>query len=123
MLERFVRVSRVALIGLAALQLMTSAASAQYYGGDDGYAPPPWQRDQGRDWNRPPRGWDRDRDRDWDRDRGCSRRELMRAARAEGFRRIDSIDSNGRRIVVRGWNDGGPDRMVFANRSGCPALN
>ncbi|TXI00529.1 MAG: hypothetical protein E6Q76_18310, partial [Rhizobium sp.] len=103
------------MIGLTALQLMTSAASAQYYGGDDDNAPPPWQRDQGRDWRGPPpRGWDRDRDRDWGRDRGCGRGELMRAARAEGFRRIDSVDSNGRRIVVRGWNDGGPDRMVFA---------
>ena len=120
MLEGLVRISRVAVIGLAALQLMTSVAAAQYYGGDDGYAPPPWQRDQGGDWRGPPR--DRDRDRGWDRDRGCDRRELMRAARAEGFRRIDSIDSNGRRIVVRGWNDGGPDRMVFGNRRGCPVI-
>ncbi|MFK0164323.1 hypothetical protein [Rhizobium sp. NPDC090279] len=125
MLERLVRISRVAVVGLAALQLMTSVAAAQYYGGDDGYAPPPWQRDQGRDWRGPPRDRDRDRDGDrgWDRDRGCDRRELMRAARSEGFRRIDSIDSNGRRIVVRGWNDGGPDRMVFANRRGCPVIN
>lgn len=126
MLQGLVRISRVAVVGLAALQLMTSVASAQYYGGDDGDAPPPWQRDQGRDWRGPPRGWDRDRDRDrgWDRDRdrGCDRRDLMRAARAEGFRRIDSIDSNGRRIVVRGWNDGGPDRMVFGNRRGCPVI-
>ena len=123
MLEGLVRISRIAVVGLAALQLMTSVASAQYYGGDDGYAPPPWQRDQDRDWRGPPRGWDRDRDSGWDRDRGCDRRDLMRAARAEGFRRIDSVDSNGRRIVVRGWNDGGPDRMVFANRRGCPVLD
>ena len=128
MLEGLVRISRVAVVGLAALQLMTSAAAAQYYGGDDGYAPPPWQRDDGRDWRGPPRdrggrerGWDRGRG--WERDRGCYRRDLMRAARAEGFRRIDSIDSNGRRIVVRGWNDGGPDRMVFANRRGCPVID
>lgn len=123
-LVRLVRFSRVALVGVAAMQLMTSAAMAQYYGGDDDYRPPRWQRDQGRDWDRPPpRGWDRDRDRGWDRDRGgCDRGELMRAARAEGFRRIDSVQSDGRRIVVRGWNDGGPDRMVFANRRGCPTL-
>lgn len=116
MFERLVRLSRVAVVGLAAMQLMTSAAMAQYYGGDDDYRPPRWQRDQGRDWDRPPpRGWDRDRG-------GCDRGELMRAARAEGFRRIDSVQSDGRRIVVRGWNDGGPDRMVFANRRGCPSL-
>lgn len=120
MFERLLRISRVALVGLAAMQLMTSAAMAQYYGGDDDDAPPRWHRDQGRDWDRdrPPRGWDRDRDRG-----GCDRGELMRAARAEGFRRIDSVQSDGRRIVVRGWNDGGPDRMVFANRRGCPSLN
>ena len=122
MFERLLRISRVALVGLAAMQLMTSAATAQYYGGDDDNGPPRWQRDQGRDWDRPPqRGWDRDRDRDRDRG-GCDRGELMRAARAEGFRRIDSVQSDGRRIVVRGWNDGGPDRMVFANRRGCPSL-
>ncbi|NLR97827.1 hypothetical protein HGP17_13495 [Rhizobium sp. P38BS-XIX] len=121
MFERLVKFSRVAVVGIAAMQLMTSAAMAQYYDDDD-RPPPPWQRDQGRDWDRPPppRGWDRDRDRDRG---GCGRGELMRAAREEGFRRIDSVQSDGRRIVVRGWNDGGPDRMVFANRRGCPALN
>jgi len=34
MLEGLVRISRVAVIGLAALQLMTSVAAAQYYGGE-----------------------------------------------------------------------------------------
>jgi len=115
MFGRFARVSYIALLGLAATQLIPTAAMAQYY---DDPGPPRWDRRPDRDWDRPPpRDWDRDRDR------GCSRRDLMEAARAEGFRRIDSVQSNGRRIVVRGWNDGGPDRMVFANRRGCPALN
>ncbi|ACM29573.1 hypothetical protein G6L94_24235 [Agrobacterium rhizogenes] len=118
MFGRFARVSFIALAGLAATQLMPSVAMAQYYGDDDGYRQPPrWDRRQDQDWDGPRR----DRDRG---DRGgCSRRDLMDAARQEGFRRIDSVENNGRRIVVRGWNDGGPDRMVFANRRGCPALN
>ncbi|QND46193.1 hypothetical protein HB780_11075 (plasmid) [Rhizobium lusitanum] len=115
MFGRFARVSFLALAGLAATQLMPSAAMAQNFGDDDGYRQPPrWDRRQDQNWDGPRR----------DRDRGgCGRRELMDAARQEGFRRIDSVENNGRRIVVRGWNDGGPDRMVFANRRGCPALN
>lgn len=116
MFRRFARVSFIALAGLAATQLMPSAAMAQYYDDQGGYRPPPprWDRRQDQDWDRP----QRDRDRG-----GCSRRDLMDAARQEGFRRIDSVENNGRRIIVRGWNDGGPDRMAFANRRGCPALN
>ena len=113
MFGRFTGISCVALVAMAAVQLLPSAAMAQYYDDDNG-PPPRWDR-QDPDWGRS-RG-------DWDRGGGCDRRELMRAAREEGFRRIDSIQMNGRRIIVRGWNDGGPDRMAFANRRGCPALN
>ncbi|MGY5811196.1 hypothetical protein ACXHXG_26275 [Rhizobium sp. LEGMi198b] len=114
MFGRLTRFSCIALVGLATVQLLPSAAMAQYYDDDQDYRPPPrWDNRQDQDWGRS-RG-------DWDG--GCGRRELMRAAREEGFRRIDSIQSNGRRIIVRGWNDGGPDRMAFANRRGCPALN
>lgn len=111
MFGRFTGISCIAVVAMAAVQLLPSVAMAQYYDEDNG--PPRWDR-QDQDWGRP-RG-------DWDRG-GCGRRELMRAAREEGFRRIDSVQMNGRRIVVRGWNDGGPDRMIFANRPGCPALN
>ncbi|HEY0121392.1 MAG TPA: hypothetical protein VGC14_06490 [Rhizobium sp.] len=114
MFRRFVRVSFIALAGLAATQLMPSAAMAQYSGDDDGFRQPPprWDRRQGQDWDRPQRDGG-----------GCGRRDLMDAARQEGFRRIDSVQNNGRRIIVRGWNDGGPDRMAFANRRGCPVID
>ncbi|WFU11421.1 hypothetical protein QA646_23780 (plasmid) [Rhizobium sp. CB3090] len=111
MFGRITGISCIGLVAMAAVQLLPSVAMAQYYDDDNG-PPPRWDRRQDQDWGRP-RG-------DWDS--GCSRRELMRSAREEGFRRIDSIQMNGRRIIVRGWNDGGPDRMAFANRPGCPAL-
>ncbi len=59
-----------------------SVALAQYYDDDQDYRPPQWDRRQDQDWGRPPRDWDRG---------GCSRRDLVAAARDEGFRRIDSI--------------------------------
>jgi Ni/Co efflux regulator RcnB len=112
MFGRFARISVIALAGLAATQFIPSSAMAQY-NDDEGYGQPRWSHRQDQNWDRP---------RDWDQG-GCSRRDLVDAARAEGFRRIDSIQMNGRRIVVRGWNDGGPDRMSFANRRGCPVID
>jgi hypothetical protein len=111
MFGRFARISYIALAGLAVTQLIPAPAMAQY-SDDEGYSPPRWDRRQDQNWDRPERDHG-----------GCSRRDLIDAARSEGFRRIDSIQMNGRRIVVRGWNDGGPDRMSFANRRGCPAMN
>jgi len=115
MFGRFAGISYIALAGLVASQLLPSVAMAQYYDDDQDYRPPQWDRRQdNQDWGRPPRDWDHG---------GCSRRDLVAAARDEGFRRIDSIQMNGRRIIVRGWNDGGPDRMAFANRRGCPVID
>jgi hypothetical protein len=107
----FPRVSFVAFAGLIAMQLIPSNALAQY-SDDQDYGPPPLDRRQDQNWDRRPREHE-----------GCSRRDLVDAARDEGFRRIDSVETNGRRIVVRGWNDGGPDRMSFANRRGCPVID
>ena|ERR1700712_677481 len=115
MSNRSVRISIIAAIGFIATGSMPSGAAAQY-NDDQDYAPPPrYDRRQDPNWDHGPRNrGDRD---------GCSRRDVVDAAREEGFRRIDSVQSDGRRIVVRGWNDGGPDRMAFANRRGCPVIH
>ena len=74
MFGRFARVSVIALAGLAATQLIPSSAMAQY-NDDEGYGQPRWSHRQDQNWDRP---------RDWDQG-GCSRRDLVDAARAEGF--------------------------------------
>lgn len=112
--QRLSKLTFAALAAIAIAQFAPSVASAQYYG--DGYRHPPRFEDgRQRNWDRPP-----PRD-DWGRG-GCSRRDVVDAARDEGFRRIDSIDMQSRRIIVRGWNKGGPDVMAFGNRPGCPTL-
>lgn len=73
------------------------------------------------------RVYDRDRDRDRygyrDRDRrGCSPREAVRAARDSGLRRAEVVRVTNRSVTVRGWTRGGPDRIIFANRRGCPEI-
>ncbi|MDL2410697.1 hypothetical protein PY650_35115 [Rhizobium calliandrae] len=108
MFGRVAGISYIALAGLAVSQLLPTVAMAQYYDDNHDYYRP--RHDQYYDHSHG----------DWG---GCSRHELMAAARDEGFRRIDSVQMNGRRIIVRGWNDGGPDRMAFANRPGCPVLD
>jgi hypothetical protein len=67
---------------------------------------------------------DRDRDRYGDRDfrRGCSPREAVYAARDAGFRRAEVVRVTDRSVTVRGWTRGGPDRITFANRRGCPEI-
>lgn len=66
-----------------------------------------------------------DRDRYRDRDdfrRGCSPREAIYAARDAGFRRAEVVRVTDRSVTVRGWTRGGPDRIIFANRRGCPEI-
>jgi hypothetical protein len=69
---------------------------------------------------------DRDRDRYGDRDRdfrrGCSPREAVMAARDAGLRRAEVVRVTDRSVTVRGWTRGGPDRIIFANRRGCPEI-
>ncbi|MDL2402619.1 hypothetical protein [Rhizobium mayense] len=114
MFGRIAGISYIALAGLAASQLLPSLAMAQYFDDNQDNGPPPWAHRQDQYWDHSHRDY---------YGGGCSRRELMAAARDEGFRRIDSVQMNGRRIIVRGWNDGGPDRMAFANRPGCPVID
>jgi hypothetical protein len=114
MVNWFARVSLLAAISLIATESIPSGAVAQY-NDDQEYAPPRYDRRQDPNWDHGPR--------DWGGRDGCSRRDVVDAARDEGFRRIDSIQMDGRRIVVRGWNDGGPDHMAFANRRGCPVVH
>ncbi len=70
--------------------------------------------------------YDRDRDRyDRYRDdyrRGCSPREAEMAARESGFRSPEVVRRTNRSITVEGWTRYGPDRIIFANRRGCPEI-
>ncbi|NLS04409.1 hypothetical protein HGP14_13715 [Rhizobium sp. P32RR-XVIII] len=69
---------------------------------------------------------DRDRydryDRYPDYRRGCSPREAVMAARDSGLRRAEVVRVTDRSVTVRGWTRYGPDRIVFANRRGCPEI-
>ncbi|OWK23606.1 hypothetical protein AJ87_31015 [Rhizobium yanglingense] len=70
--------------------------------------------------------YERDRDRydryrDDDR-RGCSPREAQIAARDSGLRRPEVVRVTRRSVTVQGWTRYGPDRIVFANRRGCPEI-
>jgi len=76
--------------------------------------------------------YERDRDRDrYDRDRdqydrrgprGCDPEDALDIARSEGLRRAQIVRVSPRSIVVEGMTRRGPDRMVFANRRGCPEI-
>ncbi|MBX4932128.1 hypothetical protein [Rhizobium bangladeshense] len=71
-----------------------------------------------------------DRNRDFDRYDGYDRRgprrcdpdDALDIARSEGLRRAHIVRMSPRRIVVEGLTRRGPERMVFANRRGCPEL-
>nr|WP_312865962.1 hypothetical protein [Rhizobium mongolense] len=62
-----------------------------------------------------------DRYRD-DYRRGCSPREAQIAARDSGLRRPEVVRVTRRSVTVQGWTRYGPDRIVFANRRGCPEI-
>ncbi|AJC78361.1 MULTISPECIES: hypothetical protein [Rhizobium] len=72
--------------------------------------------------------YDRDRDRDrydrYDRrrPRGCDPDDALDIARSEGLRRAQIVRMSPRSIVVQGMTRRGPERMVFANRRGCPEI-
>ncbi|MBB4576923.1 hypothetical protein [Rhizobium lentis] len=74
--------------------------------------------------------YDRDRDRDRDRydrygrrgPRGCDPDDALDIARSEGLRRAQIVRMSPRSIVVQGMTRRGPERMVFANRRGCPEI-
>jgi hypothetical protein len=70
--------------------------------------------------------YERDRDRDRYRDRamrrGCSPDEAEDAARDAGFRRARVVRMTDRSVTVEGMTRRGPDRIVFANRRGCPEI-
>ncbi|MBB4480113.1 hypothetical protein [Rhizobium etli] len=68
-----------------------------------------------------------DRDRDFDRydrrgRRGCDPDDALDIARSEGLRRAQIVRVSPRSIVVQGMTRRGPERMVFANRRGCPEI-
>ncbi|MBW6420451.1 hypothetical protein KX729_03280 [Rhizobium sp. XQZ8] len=65
---------------------------------------------------------DRDRDRDYRRGGDCSPSEARAAARDEGFSRPQVVRVTDRSVTVQGYTQDGPDRITFANRSGCPAI-
>lgn len=64
----------------------------------------------------------RDRDSDRDYRGGCSPREARAAASDEGFRRPEVTRVTDRSVTVQGLTRLGPDRIVFANRRGCPEI-
>ncbi len=78
--------------------------------------------------------YDRDRDRDrydrygrydrYDRrgPRGCDPGDALDIARSEGLRRAQIVRISSRSIVVQWMTRRGPERMVFANRRGCPEI-
>lgn len=61
------------------------------------------------------------RDRD-SRRSGCSPSEARAAALDEGFRRPQVTRVTTRSVTVEGMTRDGPDRIVFANRPGCPEI-
>ncbi|NKK78552.1 hypothetical protein [Rhizobium leguminosarum] len=70
--------------------------------------------------------YDRDRDR-YDRydrrgPRGCDPDDALDIARSEGLRRAQIVRMSPRSIVVQGMTRRGPERLVFANRRGCPEI-
>ncbi|MDR9807888.1 hypothetical protein [Rhizobium hidalgonense] len=74
--------------------------------------------------------YDRDRDRDRYRydgyerrgPRGCDPGDALDIARGEGLRRAQVVRMSPRSIVVQGMTRRGPERMIFANRRGCPEI-
>jgi hypothetical protein len=52
----------------------------------------------------------------------CDPQLARRIARSEGLRRPRVINVTNRRVVVSGRSRFGRDRMVFANRRGCPII-
>lgn len=60
--------------------------------------------------------------RERDRDRGCSAREARAAALEEGLRRPQVVRITDRSVTVEGFTRRGPERIRFANRSGCPLI-
>jgi len=86
-------------------------------------------RDRDRDWDRDrDRYRDRDGYRDRDRDRGpgamrgCSTDRARAIARQEGLRNTRVVETTPRRVVVSGQTREGRERIVFANRPGCPII-
>ncbi|MBY5539784.1 hypothetical protein HFO60_06990 [Rhizobium leguminosarum] len=70
--------------------------------------------------------YDRDRDR-YDRydrrgPRGCDPDDALDIARSEGLRRAQIVRMSPRSIVVQGMTRRGSERIVFANRRGCPEI-
>lgn len=84
------------------------------------------ESDRDRDRDRDRRDRDGYRDRDRDRGpramRGCSSSEARAIARDEGLRNARVVETTPRRVVVSGRTRGGFDRIVFANRPGCPII-
>ena len=56
------------------------------------------------------------------RGRICSPITAVQKARAMGLRRANIENVTPRRVVVEGFGRRGPDRVVFANVSGCPLI-
>lgn len=135
-------IAKLALVGLAGFGAVT-AGLAPAKAGESGFGvyigtdhPPVvrvWGDDDWRNGPPPPPRWRDDRPRDWRdgppprwRDGGpriegfCSPREAIGKARYFGLRnpRIERVTP--RRVVVGGWRYGEYDRVVFANRPGCP---
>jgi hypothetical protein len=64
----------------------------------------------------------RDREREYRRGGDCSPSAARAAARDEGFSRPQVVRVTDRSVTVQGFTQDGPDRITFANRSGCPAI-
>lgn len=81
------------------------------YMGEPYYAPPPRARHYGRHDDR--RYYRRDR---------CSVHHARRKARRMGMHHPRVVRMNRHKLVVRGFRHGYRERVVFANRHGCPVI-
>jgi hypothetical protein len=108
----------IAKIGVAALIALTgfsaaptvAAASGPEFGIQVQYRESDRHRHHHRPGHRP------------DRRPGCSPWYAQEKARRMGLRRARVVDVSRRAVVVSGFDRRGRDRIIFANRRGCPVI-
>lgn len=110
------KVGLVALMAVTGLVAPVSAASAA-----EGWPRDPRLKVEVQ-WDGHHRGHDRDRHDRHGRGGICSPHLATVKASRMGLHRARVVDVNRRVVVVAGFDRGGRDRVVFANRRGCPLI-
>jgi hypothetical protein len=115
MTKKFIKIGAAVLGAVLSLTAFASTASAGhrgYYYDAPGFSlhigSPRHDRHHG--------GWN------GHRERGCRPMMAVEKARWSGLRRAHVQHVTPRRVVVAGFRHHGFDRMVFANRRGCPLI-